>query len=326
MRKIIVLGLLISLFAGMVSAQHTLIFSNSDALFNQGKELFVQRKFAASYRNFEDYLKSTEPTEAGQRQEAEYYLAANAFELRQDDASDLLSKYLIQHPYTPFLDKVNSMSGMLLFEKKKYDKALPYFNSVNEKHLESRERIDFLFCKGYTCLETKNYTQALPIFNELKSMNTRYNLSATYYYAYTEYTLGNYGAALPEFLKIEDNAAYKKIVPYYIVQIYYSQKEFDKLNERTETLLKNSPENKNNAEIYRIAGEIAYRKQDYSKAISYLKSYERMFPQVLRNDMYLLGLSYFETKDFSNAVKYLSRTTTEKDEISENAYLHLGNS
>ncbi|MFT3754227.1 MAG: tetratricopeptide repeat protein [Paludibacter sp.] len=326
MRKIIVLSLLISLFAGNTNAQHTLIYSNPDVLFNQGKELFSQRKYAASFRNFEDFLKSTKPSSVGQRQEAEYYMAANAYELRQEDAADRLAKYLIQHPYTPFLDKANSMLGILLFEKKDYPKALAYFNEVNDKHLGSRERVNFLFCKGYSCLETKNYAQALPIFKELKGMNTRYNLSATYYYAYTEYTLGNYDVALPEFLKIENNEAYKNIVPYYVVQIYYAQKEFDKLNDRAETILKNNPENKNNAEIYRIAGEIAYRKRDYAKAISYLKSYEKIFPQVLRNDMYLLGLSYFQTKDYANAVQYLSKATTVNDEMSENAYLHLGNS
>lgn len=156
-------------------------------------------------------------------------------------------------------------------------------------------------------------------------MNTRYNLSATYYYAYSEYTLGNYEAALPEFLKIEDNPAYKNIVPYYIIQIYYARKEFDKMNERADLLLKNNPSNPNNGEIYRIMGEISYSKKDFDKAISYFKEYEKISAQVLRNDMYLLGLSYYQTKDFANAVSYLSKATTETDEMTENAYLHIGN-
>lgn len=326
MRKIIVLSLLISAFTVALYAQHTLIYTHSDVLFDQGKEFYNQRKYAASYRSFEEFLKSTTTIQAGQIQEAEYYMAANAYELRQDDAAILLKKYLLKHPYTPFYDKSNAMLGMLLYEKKNYADALVYFNQVNDKHLGSRERVDFLFCKGYACLETKNYTQALGIFKELKGMNTRYNLSATYYYAYSEYALGNYTAALPEFLKIEDNPAYKNIVPYYIVQIYYAQKEYDKLTERGEALLRNNPDNKNNAEIYRIMGEIAYRNKDYAKAISHLKNYERLFPQVLRNDMYLLGLSYYQTKDYNNAIQYLSKVTTGSDEMAENAYLHIGNS
>jgi len=42
--------------------------------------------------------------------------------------------------------------------------------------------------------------------------------------------------------------------------------------------------------------------------------------------MYLLGLSYYETGDYANAIKYLSKVTTKPDEITENTYLHLGNS
>lgn len=326
MKKVIVTGLLIMLFTLSGMAQHTLIFTNRDMLFNQGKELYSEHKFAASYRNFDEYLKNTDAVQAGQIEEANYYLAANAFELRQDDASVQLINCLDKYPSTPFRDQVNAMIGTLVFEKKDYVKALTYYEQVKDNHLGKSRRIDFLFNKGYASLETKNYKQALVIFTELKGLKTRYALSATYYYAYAQYSLGNYAEALPEFLKLEDNPAYKNIVPYYIVQIYYAQKEYDKLSDRTESLLKNNPDNKNNAEIYRIAGEMAYRKGDYAKAITYLRNYEKLFPKVLRNDMYLLGMSYFETRDYINAVQYLQKTTTEKDEMSENAYLHLGNS
>lgn len=325
MKKIIVFSILISMFSGLLHAQQTLIYTHKDVLFSKGKELYNQRKYAASYRSFEEFLKTTGTVNAGQIQEAEFYMAANAYELKQSDAGKQLKAYLFKHPYTPFYDKTNVMLGMIEYENKKYKEALGYFNGVNDKRLGNRERVDFLFCKGYAGLETKNYQQALAIFKELKSMNTRYNLSATYYYAYAEYTLGNYTAALPEFLKIEETPEYKNIVPYYIIQIYYAQKEFDKLYERADVLLKNNPDNKNNAEIYRIMGEIAYSKKDYAKAISYLKDYEKISSQVLRNDMYLLGLSYYQTRDYNNTVTYLSKVTTDADEMTENAYLHLGN-
>ena len=320
------MSLFISLCSTSIWSQHSQLFTNLDAQFNKGKELFVAEKFAASNRCFQEFLKSSDQNQVGQIQEAEYYIAANAFELRQKDASLLLKNHLFQYPYTPFFDRINDMLGILETENKKFDQALVYFNQVKEKHLGKHERVEFLFSKGYCLVETKNYTSALPIFKDLKEKDTRYKLSSTYYYAYTEYCLTNYENALPEFLKLETNPVYKKIVPYYIVQILYAQKQFDQLDDRTEQILKENPGNKNNAEIYRIAGEIAYRKGDYAKAINHLKNYEKLFPQVLRNDMYLLGMSYFQTKDYKNAVLYLSKATTEKDEISENAYLHLGNS
>src|ERR1035437_3924874 len=104
-KKIIVLSLLIVIFSIGLKAQHTLIFTNQDVLFNQGKELFSERKYAASYRSFEEYLKKTEPTQAGQIQEANYYLVANAYEMRQDDGLAQLKNYLEQYPSTPFRDE-----------------------------------------------------------------------------------------------------------------------------------------------------------------------------------------------------------------------------
>jgi len=325
MKKIIVLSLLCCFMAATLPAQETMVYTNNDVQFNQGKELFNQRKYAASYRNFESFLKKTPQVNAGQVQEAEYYIAANAFYLKQKDAAEQMRLYLTRHPYTPFSDMANFMLGLMDFQAKKYANALKYFNMVNDKRLGKYEHVEYLFSKGFANLQVKNYKEALVIFRELKAMDTRYNLAATYYYAYTEYTLGNYAVALPEFLKLEDNPKYKNIVPYYIIQIYYAQKDFDKLNERTNLLLKNNPDNPNNAEIYRIMGEIAYSKKDYAKTISYLKKYEKLSAQDLRSDLYILGLSLYNTEDYKGAITYLSKATTDKDEMTENAYLHIGN-
>ena len=313
------------MFAIVVYSQQTLIYTNSDYLFNQGKELFAQRKFVASYRSFEEFLKSTDKIQAGQIQEAEFYLAANSFELRKDNAEAILKDFFYKHPYTPFYDKTNLMLGMLEYEKKNYKGALVYFKNIEPKRLGMRERTDYMFAMGYSFLQTKNYKKALGIFKELKGMNTRYNLAATYYYAYSEYTVGNYKAALPEFIKIESNPAYSSIVPYYIAQIYYLQNDYTKFYEKADYLLKNNPDNKNNGEIYRILGEIAYEKKNYASAITNLRKYEELIAQVSRNSMYLLGLSYYQTKDYPNTTKYLSKVCLEPDEMTENAYMHLGN-
>jgi tetratricopeptide (TPR) repeat protein len=326
MKRIIILSFLVNLSIAGCFAQHSQIFTNSDAQFYQGRELYFEGKFAASYCCIEEYLKKADSDMVSQLGEAEYYLAADAYQLRKEDAAILLKNILVKQPYTPFFDPINFMVGMLELEKKNYNQALNYFDQVKENHLGQHDCLDYLFSKGYASIQTQNYTAAYSIFSDLKNRDSRYTISATYYFAYSAYCLKDYAAALPEFLKLENNPAYDNIVSYYILQIYYVQKNYDQLNDRVENLLKKNPVNKNNAEIYRIAGEIAYRNHDYKKAISFLKSYEKLFPQVVRNDMYLLGLSYFQLNDYPNAVSYLSKVTTEKDEMTENAYLHLGNS
>lgn len=325
MKKITSLLIFAAITVNIMYAQHTKIYTNPDYLFNQGKELFVQRKFAASYRSFEDFLKNAENVKAGQIHEAEFYMAANSYELRKDNASARLKEFFYKHPYTPFYDKTNLMLGILEYEQKKYESAITYFNNINYKKLSFRERTDYLFSKGYACIATERYAEARDIFRELKSMNTRFNLTAIYYYAYSEYALGNYTVALPEFLNIETNPAYVNIVPYYIVHIYYAQKQYDKLYDKANRLLRENPENKNNGEIYRILGRIAYEKKDYAGAVDNYKKSEAILPQAYRSDLYLFGLSYYQLRNYSEAVKYLSKAVTQRDEMTENAYLHLGN-
>ncbi len=322
----IVLSLLIFSGISILSAQNSTAFTTPDNNFNTGKELYEQGKYAASSRYFEKFLKTADPVQAGAVQEAEYYLAATAFELRMQNAEEQLRNYIDKHPYSPFSDRTNFMLGVLMCEKSNYSRALNYFRNIDEKNLNPQDRTEKEFYEAYAWLQTKNYSRAAIQFGKLKTKNTRYNISAAYYYAYSEYIQGNFDAALPDFLELENVTSYEQIVPYYIIQIYYNRGEYNEVASRAEKILANDPDNPNNAEIYRIVGEISYKQKDYPKAIEALKKHEELSPQVLRNDIYLLGLSYYQISDYANAILYLSKVTTKQDEMAENAYLHIGNS
>ncbi len=325
MFKKLIIPVLIFFVAFTANSQHTIKFTHPDNLSHEGKELYAQRKFAASYRCFEDYLKIAVPTNAGMIQEAEYYLASNAYELRQENAEDLLVKYVMDHPYSPYLDRSNYLLGLLRYEDKDYQKAITYFRLVDETHLIDKEKVDYLFSRGYANLATGNNAKALDIFKTLKSMNSPHQAAARYYTGYTEYMMKNYDAALEDLLVAEKHPQFEDIAPYYVAQIYYAKKNYPEMEKRADMLLRKYPDNKNNAELYRMMGEKAYSEGNYPKAIENLKRYESLFNQVLRNDMYYLGVSYLKTNQPGEAVKYLSQVTTQQDEMSESAYLQLGN-
>lgn len=326
MKKYIVLSLCVCIGISGLFAQNSPILNLSENKFNTGKELFDEGKYAAASRYFEDFIQSAKSTQAGAIQEAEYYMATAAYKLRKIDAYELLTNYIEKHPYSPFSDQVYFMLGVLVLERPNYTQALRFFKKVNENNLNDHDLAEKQFSEAYALLQTQEYVKASSLFLNLKEKDTRYNLAATYYYSYSEYIQGNFDIALPGFLELEELAAYEQIVPYYIIQIYYNRGEYAAVRSRAEKLLENDPNNPNNAEIYRILGEIYYKQGEYSKAITALKKYETISPQVLRNDMYLLGLSYYQTQDYGNAIVYLSKVTTKQDEMTENAYLHIGNS
>jgi tetratricopeptide (TPR) repeat protein len=325
MKKRIVFSVLFGLFLVPVLAQHTLVYTHPDAVFYEGKELYMERKYSASYRCFEDFLKTAMPYQAGQIQEAQFYLAANAYQMGMANAGWLLDTYMQQHPYTPFFDRAVFLQGMVALQAKDYQKALNYFNNVNIEELDENDHLEFKFSKGYAALETGNYALASALFNELKLTQSEYTLSASYYYAYAEYVSGNLDNALPGFLALENNPLYKEQVQYYLVQIYYAQNNVAEVKARSNKILADSPNNPNNAEIHRILGEIAFHEKEYVTAITHFGKYEEMSEKLIRTDIYFFGQSYYQTKDYKNAIKYLSKVTTEKDEMTESAYLHIGN-
>ena len=324
MKKCILVCFLILSAIGL-SAQETFVNFNPDKDFFDGKDLFAQHKYAASLISFEQFLENRKNGVPDMLQEAEYYIACVAYELRKENAQNKLQTYLDNYPYTQFEDRVYMMLGNLAFEVKRYNLALKEYEKINLKHLSKSENIEVSFNQGYANIETNQYSKAKTLFKSLKGKNSKYEISATYYAAYADYCLKNYESALDGFLSIEEKPEFAAFAPYYIVQIYYIQKEYDKLLPYAEKVLELNASNVNNAEVYRILGECYYQKNDYERTIQYMKKYIEGSKKVLRNDMYIMGMSYYKTNGFENAATYLAKVTTVKDSLSQNAYLHLGN-
>ena len=136
--------------------------------------------------------------------------------------------------------------------------------------------------------------------------------------------LQDYNKALPEFLSLQNEKDYENIIPYYLFQIYYTQKKYDLVLKTGEDLLAKDPKNSNNKEIYRILGECYYGKKDYPKTIQYLSRYWDESKQVVRENMYMLGDSYFQTKDYKKSIECFQKVTAVEDAMTQNAYLFLG--
>ncbi len=310
-----------------IQSQETFINANPDKDFFTGKDLFVQQKYAASLISFEEFLNDREYLgEADMIQEAEYYIACVTYELRKDNAQEKLQSYLEKYPYTQFEDRVYMMLGNLSFDVKRYNLAIKQYEKIKKKRLSKKEQIEVTFREGYANIETVRYAKAKKLFKSLKGKKSKYGISATYYAAYADYCLKNYETALAGFLSIKEKPEFIAFVPYYIVQIYYIQKEYDKLLPYAKEVLELNASNSNNSEVYRILGECAYQKNDYELTIEYMKKYASNSKKVMRNDMYIIGMSYYKTNNFKNAASYLTKVTSLKDSIAQNAYLHLGNS
>ena len=261
--------------------------------------------------------------------ETRYQALASRFDGRDKLLQRDLKAYLDAFPYTTFADEVKFMQGVLQVEKGHYKQGLKVLEPVNVKALTRPHQTDYSFYRGYAYLMMQEYQRASVYFSQLSKGDSRYTTRGTYYYAYCMYKLEKYDKALPAFKQLENNPGYAKTVPYYLVQLYYAQGDYEEAEVRANTLLREHPESLNNGELHRILGEMYYHKQDYAKASEelngYLVSASEQKTEPLRSDMYMLGNAAFRSGDYEAAVRAYRQVKQEKDTLSEATCLAMGN-
>lgn len=273
-------------------------------------------------------------------QERKYKKLALRFKERDASLLKDLKPYLQKYPYTTYEDEIHFFGGVLQAEKGKWKQASKELEQVNYKALTRPHQIDYQFYRGYTYLMLQEYSRAATYFSLLRKEANPYSTKAAYYYAYCEYKEQHYDKALPALLALEGKSEYAKTVPYYIVQIYYAQGENIEVENRAEQLLASQPDNENSHELHRMLGEIYYqkaiatqdtnsRKQNLQKAASHFTAYEKVAKEnelpLVRNDLYLIGQTYYQLGDYKKSTVYLKQVKQEKDTLSESVCLTLGN-
>ena len=253
-----------------------------------------------------------------------------AFQERLKTTPNALKKHLTTFPYTPYSDEIYLMEGVLYTEKGKYKQATKVFNKITAKNLSRETQPMLYFYGGYALIQQKQYEKALSLFLRLKNQKSTYTPHAKYYAGYCYYCMQDFPQAMAEFLSVEHLGVYKKIAPYYIVQIYYAQHQYDKVYDRAEELLRTYPDNANNDELHRMLGEMYYQDSLYVEAIQHLETYRtkrhEQKKDILRNDIYLLGMANYYTRNYQAAIDNLKLVKQIEDSISENTCLHLGHS
>ena len=265
-----------------------------------------------------------------QSYEEDFNAVQQAFQERLKTTPNALKNHLTTFPYTPYSDEIYLMEGVLYTEKGKYKQATKVFNKITAKNLSRETQPMLYFYAGYALIQQKQYEKALSLFLRLKNQKSTYAPHARYYAGYCYYCMQDFPQAMAEFLSVEHLGVYKKIAPYYIVQIYYAQHQYDKVYDRAEELLRTYPDNANNDELHRMLGEMYYQDSLYVEAIQHLETYRtkrhEQKKDILRNDIYLLGMANYYTRNYQAAIDNLKLVKQIEDSISENTCLHLGHS
>ena len=303
-------------------AQETVLQQAITNRFKAGKQLFEEKQYAAAIEQLDIYLADTDQPE-GEVIEASFYRVISALMLKDKTAETQLSNFINKYPESYYGNQALFYLANFKYSQKNFRYAGSLYSKVKINQLSKNQLKEYQFKKGYCHFDQEQYTEAEDLFYEVKQDKNLYREAAIYYYAHIQYEEGNYSTALDNFLMLENSPQYEAVVPYYLVQLYHLNKEYDKVIKLGSNLIMGTVNNRT-AEISRIVGDAYYARQEYEKSIAFLERYQEETPSISRPDIYHLGVAYYNTKQYDKAIEAFSQMATKEDELSQSAYGYLG--
>ncbi len=289
----------------------------------RGMELFKKEKYPAAIKLLDSYIKNGTNKDLLTVAEAEYYRSVAALNLFNPDGEYSMVTFIRKYPESPHINEAYMSLGNYFYQNKNYRKAVSYYELVNRQELSSDQLPEYFFRNGYSLYIRGDKPKALLMFSEIKDVDTEYTPPAVYYYSQIAYEQKMYLTAMDGFTRLKDDETFGGIVPFYIVQILYLQKDYDGILKIAPDLL-NSAGKERAVEIYRFIGDAYYNKGNFEEALPYLEKFQAGTKISGREDKYQLGYCYYKTGDIDKAIKTLMEIGSRSDQLSQNIWYVLG--
>lgn len=310
------------LSAGLAIGQENEFYITEIQNYRRGLELFDKEKFGAAQKVFSQVIDDVNDPRNETSVNAEYYAAICGVYLFNRDADFLLREFIENHPESPQVKKAYYQLGSFHHRKRKWGKAIYWFNKVNPHNLSSSENYEYHFKLGYSHFQQKSNKEAAEHFFQVKDVENTYAAPAQYYFSHITYDQSKNQTALEGFKKLESHPQFGAVVPYYITQILYKQEKFDEVIKYAPSLLANT-NTKRVDEISRLIGESYYGKKQYAEAIPYLEKYINQSKSDAPEDRYELAFCYYKNKEYDKAISIFGRLGAYENELGQTSLYQL---
>ncbi|MDQ3015945.1 MAG: tetratricopeptide repeat protein, partial [Bacteroidota bacterium] len=197
------------------------------------------------------------------------------------------------------------------------------FTLVDARSLAAEDRSALYFKMGYSLFILKEFEQASVLFNETRETRDKYYYPANYYYGMTQYFQGNFSEAISSFEKVAPSDYYKDYIPYYITQIHFNRKEYQKVIGYGNQVIA-SPTVQNKTEIRHLVGQAYFETNDYEAALPHLQYVEKNSSKLRTEDFYQLGMAYYHAGRYTEAIPVLLEIRNETGIQPHYANYYLG--
>ncbi|MBV5311905.1 MAG: tetratricopeptide repeat protein [Prolixibacteraceae bacterium] len=319
--RFVLILLLLAFAPVLIQAQQTVYYQSISQEIQKAKELYLARNYISALNQFEQ-IASKSGKNSDIRAEAMFYKALCGLKLDNSNAEEQIADFMKQFPESSFRNRALFEQAVYQFDKKKYSGVLKTLDGFNKAELTKDELIYFYYLRGYSNFELEKMDAAAIDFAEIKEGNSLYAAPAQYYYGHIHYLKGNYESALQEFLKLQKNPVFEKVIPFYISQIYYKQGKYREVVNYTAPLI-NKVSADQQPEMARILGDSYFHLREFKDAIQFLEFYLSDKNNRGREENYMLGYCYYLNSEEVKAIPHLEIASKGKDALAQNAYYHL---
>ena len=309
-------------------SQLTHSFTDKEKKFKKVRELFKNQQFAVAYPLLQE-LKLQYNQNPGEYpgywvDDINFFYIVTGLKLGITTAEDQSIQYLNWILNSPRKEQMNYHLGQFYFKKNEFQKSLENYKAAGLENLNNEQIGNAKFEMAYSYFNLKMLKEAKPLFNEIQQLtDSKYYLSANYYYGFISYYDHLYDQALKSFKIVEKAEDYKNIVPYYIAEIYYFQQKKDASLKYSESII-NKNELYYSNELIQLMGQIYYEKESYVKALPLLEKYVKNSTKVSKEIIYELSFCYYKNNQLDKAIEGFKQLSNVSDSLGQNSMYLLG--
>jgi hypothetical protein len=203
-----------------------------------------------------------------------------------------LKSYIDQNYPNPIaIDAILELSSFY-YNQKRYLDAVYYYDKLDINKLQGISKSEAAFKKGYSLFVQSKFKESLTAFKTSEEMDDMFYHPINYYSGMSYYFLNEYTNAVHRFEISSASPQYAPYIPYYTSQIYFSQKQYDKvISQGEKSILDQKTLNKK--EIRQLLGQSYYAKNDFAKALPHLEYYEANTDKLTAEEFYQLAFTQY---------------------------------
>lgn len=321
--------LLVVLTSTITFAQYSYKDLDEFKKYRQAVELYQKNNFAQVIPLIDEFLSENNRIYESEfhniRVHAELLKAQSSLYNEDPDGEELLVTFIDKYQPDPQANEALFNLADHYFRGRKYDLAIKYYNRIGSGTLTADQTAEVAFKLGYSHFIKKEFEEAMAAFQQGRNIQGEYYYDLNYYYGMAAYFEDDYTTAINSWQIAQNDRTYEKLIPYYLTQIYFVNKDYQRLISYAVPYATQSGV-QNQKEINQLIGQSYFELGDYASAQPYLEEYEANSGTMRAEDFYQLAYVQYQNGDFEKAIPNFQELSNEKTAMGQTAMYYLAES